>query len=130
MVDDILTVSKCGLQALEMNARLNAKIESKKLRLSKDKCFQIHICKNESTCSTKLKVHESNMKRTNIACYLSDYISESGSNDDTIKARELKAIGIVSQLTSILKNVTLGIFYFQTAFILRDAMLINGILTN
>ena len=77
-----------------------------------------------------MKVHDSDMKRTTSACYLADYINESGSNDETIKSREIKAIGIVSQIASILKNVTLGIYYFQTALILRDAMLINGILTN
>ena len=45
MIDDILTVSKCGLQSVEMNSILNAKIESKKLRMSEDKCYHIHIGK-------------------------------------------------------------------------------------
>ena len=35
-----------------------------------------------------------------------------------------------SQINSILKNVTLGIFYIKTALILRESMLINGIFTN
>ena len=45
MVDDILTISTCGLQAVEMNAALNAMIECKKLRLSFDKSHKMHISK-------------------------------------------------------------------------------------
>ena len=35
MVDDILTVQKCGIKSLEMNAEVNAFIELKKLKLAK-----------------------------------------------------------------------------------------------
>ena len=70
------------------------------------------------------------MQQTESMIYLGDIVTERATIDATIKSRELKAVGIISQITSILKNVTLGIFYFQTALILRDSMLLNGILTN
>ena len=41
MVDDIMGITSCGAQAIELNAIINSKIESKKLRLSSDKCYKI-----------------------------------------------------------------------------------------
>ena len=37
MVDDILTISDCGLKSVESNAFVNSKIEMKKLTLNTDK---------------------------------------------------------------------------------------------
>ena len=103
MIDDILTVNKCGVPALEMNAILNSKVESKKLRMNKGKCYRIHIVKN--SCKSKLKVHEFEMERATSAVYLGDVINESGNINETVRLREVKAIGIISQITSILKTV-------------------------
>ena len=36
----------------------------------------------------------------------------------------------VPWISSILKNVSLGVFFFKTAIILRESLFINGILTN
>ena len=130
MIDDILMVSKCGPQAVEANAVLNTKIESKKLRLSRDKCYHMHVSNKNTKCDTSLKVHDSVMKKTSTASYLGDSITPFGSCEETLKERELKALGFITQIKSILKNVSLGIFYFQTAIILRDSMFVNGILTN
>ena len=100
------------------------------MRLSEDKCFQIHVSKTVSECHTTLKVHDKTMKKVKSAVYLADVVSESGTVDETVKLRELKSIGIVSQIDAILQNVSLGMFYFRTALILRDTMFLNGILTN
>ena len=43
MVDDIAVVEACGIPSLEVNAFINAKIESKKLNLNPKKCHKIHI---------------------------------------------------------------------------------------
>ena len=45
MIDDVLGISTCGDASIELNAMINAKMESKKLRLSADKCCKIHVCK-------------------------------------------------------------------------------------
>ena len=130
MVDDILTVSKCGLQSIEMNSILNAKIESKKLRMSEDKCFHIHISKKKSKCTTDLKVHDSVMKKSSSAVYVGDVLSETASINETVRARETKSIGLINQISVILQNVNLGIFHFRTALVLRESMFLNGILTS
>ena len=38
LIDDVVSVNKCSADAIEANAIVNMKIESKKLRLSEDKC--------------------------------------------------------------------------------------------
>ena len=47
VVDDILSVSKCGVKNLEANSSINVKIESKTLTLGDGKCKQIYIQKKE-----------------------------------------------------------------------------------
>ena len=64
------------------------------------------------------------------ATYLGDILNCSGDINDTITAREMKAIGINSQIFSMLNSLSLGMFYFDIALVMRDAMLINAILTN
>ena len=55
MIDDVLGLATCGDNSLEMNAIVNSKMETKKLRLSKDKCFRIHISKKNKIALSSLK---------------------------------------------------------------------------
>ena len=43
MVDDILAVQKCNNDTVKVNAMINSFVESKKLKLSEQKCHKIHI---------------------------------------------------------------------------------------
>ena len=113
-----------------MNAKLNMKIEAKKLRLSKDKCSHIHIAKNKKKSLINLKVHEEKMKKSEKCSYLGDIISFDGSLDNTIEARRQKGVGLVTQITAMVDQLSLGHFYFKISFMLRNCMFINGILTN
>ena len=45
MVNDVLTVSKCGTTSVVMNITVNSFMSIKKLKLNKEKCAQIHIGK-------------------------------------------------------------------------------------
>ena len=47
MIDDLLGMATCGDKSIELNSIINAKVESKNLRLSEDKCYKIHICKKK-----------------------------------------------------------------------------------
>ena len=53
-----------------------------------------------------------------------------GSVDNTIEKRRQKGIGICSQITGIINGLSLGHYYFKIAFIFRETLLLNGILTN
>ena len=130
MVDDLIGVSTCSDEAVKLNAIINVKIESKKLRFSHTKCFKLHIGKKVSQCTHNLKSHEENIKVVEKAVYLGDILNKDGTLDDTIADRKDKSIGKISQITTILSSITFGVFYMDTALILREAMLLNGIMTN
>ena len=70
------------------------------------------------------------MKKSEECSYLGDILSTTGSVDNTIEKRRQKGIGIISQITGIINGLSLGHYYFKIAFIFRESMLLNGILTN
>ena len=130
MIDDIIGISCCGDDTIELNAIINTKIECKKLRLSEDKCYKMHICKKTSECSQALKVHDKPMKTVKEATYLGDVISDNGSLDATIEERCNRSVGIITQISSLLSSVSLGNFHFDIAMVLRESQFINSIMTN
>ena len=132
MIDDIVGVTSCSDEAIKLNSIINVKIESKKLRLSDSKCYRLHIDKRKKTakCTVKLLAHDDEIKHVKTAAYLGDILNEDGSIDDTVKARKDKSFGRISQISSILGSISLGMFYMDISLILRESMLLNGILTN
>ena len=70
MIDDVMGMSLCGDSSIQLNATINNKMESKKLRLSEDKCCKVHICKTSENCTQILKVHTANMKNASEVTYL------------------------------------------------------------
>ena len=128
-VDDVLTISKCGNDAVVTNAIVNAFTESKKLRYGVDKCKKIHIGKQNIVCP-EIKVHEEKMSESESEKYLGDLITSSGKIKPNINARREKGFGIVSEILSILDEVPLGKFKVQIGLIPRQALLLNGILHN
>ena len=126
-VDDIITVSECGIKSVETNAIVQAKIEGMQLQLGHTKCFQMHVGKLKSTCPT-LSVHGKEMLKTNQEKYLGNILSSSTKLDDNILARFNKGIGLVNEIMSILKEVSFGYYYFEIGILFRNSKLINGIL--
>ena len=128
MVDDIMSIQKCT-DASKINATINAFIELKKLRLSKDKCSRIHIGKQSASCP-ELKVHEHAMKNSEREKYLGDFVDKSGKIKPTIDDRVAKGWGIVSEIKAILNELPLGKYKLEIGLQLRQAMLVNGVLYN
>ena len=62
--------------------------------------------------------------------YLGDIISNDGKNSLNIKSRVSKGLGIVSQIFNVLEQLNFGNHFIEIGLILRESMLINGILTN
>ena len=135
MVDDLLTISRCGNESLEMNTFVNAQIETKKLKFhtpdanGKTKCHFLHIGKESKNCPD-LEVHGTPMERVSEDTYLGDIISEDGKNSKNIRSRIAKGVGIISEIMTLLESVTLGEHYFSTAVLFRESKFLNGILTN
>ena len=131
MIDDVVGVTTCSDESVKLNAIINVKVESKKLRLSDSKCYKLHISKKKkSNCTVKLLVHDDEMKTVKNAAYLGDILNEDGNIDDTVLARKDRSIGRISQIISILDSISLGMFYMDISLILRESMLLNGILPN
>ena len=101
----------------------------KKLPLNVKKCKKLHMGKNNNLCPD-LKAHKDNLINADKEKYLGDQISNDGENKSNISERKGKGIGIVSQIMSLLDDICLGKYYFQTAVKLRESYLVNGILFN
>ena len=86
MVDDILTVSKCGSTSTAMNTLVNSFMASKKLQLNKTKCAKIHVgrkCNNFPI----LLVLEDIRKDSAEEKYFGEVIHENGKEHATIVQR-------------------------------------------
>jgi hypothetical protein len=134
-VDDLNGISKCGEESMALNTFITTQIELKKLKFhvpdktGKSKCHKMHIGKKNTFCPT-LKVHGSIMQEVTEDVYLGDIIRSDGNNTKNIRQRISKGIGIVNQIFNLLGNVRFGAHQFEIAMLLRESMLVNGILTN
>ena len=135
MVDDVLGISQCGNKSIAQNTFINTHMEMKRLRFhtpsttGKSKCHKLHVGKKNTLCP-ELRVHGTAMECVDKDVYLGDWISSDGTNTATIKARVSKGNGILSQIRDYLETVSFGKHYFKTALLLRESLLLNGILTN
>ena len=77
-----------------------------------------------------MKVHGVKGGRVYEAVYLGHLLRQDGKNTSNIKNRVKKGLGIVTKIMDILKTVSYGEKYFEIATTLREAELINGMLTN
>ena len=134
-MDDLNGIAKCGKESLDLNTFLNAQIELKRLRFhvpdknGKTKCHKLHIGKPNKGCPS-LKVHGTSMPEVSEETYLGDILSNDGKNTKNIDNRVSKGIGIINNIFSLLENIVFGNHYFEIALLLRESMLVNGILTN
>ena len=129
MVDDILGIQKCSSQATQLNTVINTFMDLEKLTLSKNKCHRIHIGKACRNCPV-LKVHDTVMHDSSSETYLGDRIHKSGTNKLNIDTRIAKGFGRVKTILAMLKESPLGWTRIKSGLILRQAMLINGIMFN
>ena len=143
MIDDLACVALCGFDSVKMNAVINGKINAKRLIFNKKKCVKLHVSKaqNNKCCKTKvgdtqqmmvpcvqLEVQGDEMRQSDREKYIGDYISSTGSNDINIQNRKSQGIGALSQIFSMLKEVSLGYSYIQIGLILRESNLLSKIL--
>ena len=83
MVDDIITIQKCGSAAVTINSEVNAFVEQKKMTLSTKKCTRIHVGKKCNQCE-KLYVHQQEMEDSDEVKYLGDILHNNGKIKATI----------------------------------------------
>ena len=153
MVDDLVSISHCGLNSVVMNSFLNTKSNVKKLQLGISKCHKLHIGKEKKTCpdlyidewrvetvdqteaggEVTLKDIQDNehlIQEVSEERYLGDIISKDGKNNKNIKARISKANGSINQVMSILEEICFGKYFFEVALVLRNSLFINSLIFN
>ena len=129
MVDDLLQISECGIDAVKDNAYINARIEQNKQAFNDTKCHQMHVGGNNNFCSP-LRAHTDEMDLVSEDKYVGDVISIDGKHSKNIDIRRSKGIGISNEIIAILNDMLLGPHYFVVALILRQALLISVLLGN
>ena len=129
MVDDILAVQKCSNKSLQINTAINTFVKLEKLRLSKQKCHNIHIGAKNMECPP-LNIDGSRLENSNQEKYLGDFLDKKGTCRPNIEKRKLKGFSIISCILAIVNEVPLGHRKIQAGLSLRQAMLLNGILFN
>jgi hypothetical protein len=135
MVDDILGIGLCGNKSIALNTFINTHIEMKRLKFhtpnttGKSKCHKLHVGEMNTLCP-ELLVHGCPMESVQSDTYLGDVIAADGTNTLNIKARISKGNGILAKIRNYLETVSFGSHYFKMALLLRESLLLNGILTN
>ena len=79
----------------------------------------------DKTSCDGLKVHQENINEKEYETYLGDVICATGSNQKNIEKRVNLGIGAVSEIISMLRQISLGHFYYEIALILRDSSLVS-----
>ena len=134
-VDDLNAIAKCGRDSVELNTFLNTQIELKKLSFHTavkpqiSKCVKMHVGKPNSECPT-LKVHHQDMTEVTEVKYLGEVVMASGKNTRNFQEKIQKGTVLVFQILKIIKSVGFGSFTPEIALLLRNSILVNGMLTN
>ena len=134
-MDDLNGISKCGDDSRNLNIFLNTQIETKKLTFhtasgnKPSKCVRMHVGKSLQPCQA-LKVHDEIMADVTEISYLGDKITADGKNSRNVQDRTQKGVGLVCQIQKVLNSLNLGSFTIEILLLLRNSILINGMLTN
>ena len=127
MIDDVLTLSVCGTNSILLNSAVQSKMSTKRLTLSKDKCVKLHFGQDTENCP-RLKMGHANMSLSCKQKYLGEIYTTDNRSDETILMRHNKGLGIANTIISIVKHISFGYYSFEIALILRNSLLLNGIL--
>ena len=132
-LDDIGGAAKCGDDSVRLNIFLTTLMESKRLKFhegnaeNKGKCYNMHVGKKKSECQ-KLKEHMKEMDEVDDVTYIGEILSADAKNTMNVKARVSNGKGHVNKILYILENMDLGPYYFSMAILLRNSILINGMI--
>ena len=154
MVDDLLTISECGVNTTLMNQYINFKTATKRLQFGTAKCIKMHVGKSESDILCK-DLHVGSwkdqvitdpetgqctkseyfsgfekMKVKSEQTYLGDLMSVDGSQTKNVQQRRSKGLGVINQIMQILQTTFFGKYYFEVAMVLRESLFLSSLLLN
>ena len=132
LVDDLFTISSCGVKTTMMNNLINSKTALKRLQFGTSKCIKLHVGKscNKTLCKDLFvggwKVDAVTDTETGICAqtehfggmeemkvkeeqmYLGDIISADGKHQKNIQHRKNRGLGVINQIMQILDAVYFG----------------------
>ena len=129
MVDDVLAIQRCSDKSLMVNKTINTFMELEKMKLSRKKCHNIHIGNKSKQCPI-LKVHEFKMNESKQETYLGDVIENNTKSKVNIEKRKARGYGVINDILVIISEIPLSHWRMQAGLLLRQAMLVNGIMFN
>ena len=154
MQDDTLGVSECGFKSRKMNSFLNTRTKIMGLQFGSEKCEKMHIGKklpnpnictdfevdiwkdnlskdvNGNNCLVDIHMGKERMKNVYSKTYLGQIVQSDGKNELNIKSRTDKAFGNVEKIKNALIERPYGKYSFKAALLMREALLIGGLLSN
>ena len=132
LIDDVASISRCGIESLKMNSFLNARTNLKRLQYGEDKCHKLHVGRKNQTCpelfidtwkvknvshvnTNKFDIEDeegggAKVEISDAEKYLGDIITSDGKNRKNIVARAGKGEGIRKQIMSMLNDICWGPF--------------------
>ena len=125
MVDDIMGISKCGIDSTILNSYINTRIEVKNLcfhtkdEKGESKCHWMHVGKENKDCPCP-KVHGTEMQKVEEDLYLGDIVSSGGKNKKNIENRVSKGIGAISKIFNLMDLVAFGNHKIEIGLMLRS----------
>ena len=131
MVDDVVTASKFGENSVTLNSEVNYFIEHKKLKLSEEKCANIHIGNKESRDMCPYKIFDKAiMKESDKEKNLGEYLTTQANSKETIESRKSRGYAILSEISALMKDVPMGNRRTHIGLELWKAWFQNGCLFN
>ena len=128
MVDDVITISSCGVDSVKSNAIVQSKVQCKQLELGHLKCFNMHAGKRTKELCPQLSIHGRNMLISEKQKYLCDILTTSGKITENITDRYNRGIGKVNEILGILNEISFGPHFFEMALLFRSSILVNSML--
>ena len=152
MVDDIITVSRCGKDTVKMCSYLNTQTNIKKLQFGTNKCHKMHIGKDRSICPDlfidKWKLQTKNevttsvwdqkdteddtalLEEVNDELYLGETISSDSKPDKNIKKRVARGISASNSIIEILNGTIFGNYECEVFLVLRSSLMLSSLISN
>ena len=103
------------------NGIVQGKVECKQLELGHAKCFQMHIGNKSKKLCPIIEVHGAEIKTSEKETYLGNLLTTDGKIDQNISERYNKGVGKTNEIISILREVSFGPHFFETAILFRNS---------
>ena len=127
MVDYIIAIQKCGIDAVKSNAIVNTFMKLNKMQMGHRICQKVH-CGEKSFSCPDLKVHKQTMLSSDQENYLGDHVTSSANYVKTISKLKAQGYGIITDFRYLLEAIPNAKHRTKVVLELRQAWFLNSVL--